>query len=131
MRSVDSLPNYSMDSKPKKTSWDSFGSNNWDVLEPINNPDDSDLPNHSRPLDYPDSWKRLDLPHEVSETSVQESNTPHSHTPEEEAEARKRLKDNERKAQELLDMLDQATSSKIKKESESTAAKNDEQKEIK
>ena len=132
MRSVDSLPNCSMNSKPK-TSWDSLssGSNNWDTFESIDNPDDSDLPNHSRPLDYPDSWKRLDLPHEVSETSVQEPNTPHTHTPEEETEARKRLKDIERKGQELLDMLDQTISSETKKESESTAAKNDKQKEIK
>ncbi len=133
MRSVDSLSNYSMDSKPKKTPWGSLssGSINWDTLESIDNPGDSDLPNYSRSLDYPDSWKRLDLPREVSETSVQEPNTPHTHTPEEETETRKRPEDIERKIQELLDMLNQAISPKTEKESESTATKNDEQKEIK
>ena len=76
MRSVDSLPNHSMDSKPQKTSWDSLssGSNNWDTLKSIDNPDDSDSPNYSRPLDYPDSWKKLDLPHEIRELPTQDTN---------------------------------------------------------
>ncbi|MBR2766951.1 hypothetical protein IKD67_02630 [Candidatus Saccharibacteria bacterium] len=105
MRNIDSLSNHSIDSKSKKASWDSLssGSNDWNILKPIDEVSDSDSLNRNRPLDFPDSWKKLDLPHEVSEMPIQSIN----HTPEEEMEARKRIKDAEQRGQELLDMLDQ------------------------
>lgn len=125
MRSVDSLLNYSMDSKPKKTSWDSLssGSNDWDILKPIDEVSDSDSPNRNRPLDFPDSWKKLDLPHEVSETPSKSIN----HTPEEEAEARRRIEEFEREMQETLDRLNQTipkTNNDIEKKKQSDSVVN-------
>ena len=55
MKSIDSFPSHSIDSKTEKSPWD-------------NTPDENDYNyKRRRPLDFPESWKKLDFPYEVRE----------------------------------------------------------------